>query len=765
MSRSLLLILLAVGLLALLLAAFDLLPFGLGGGQGTGEGGRAGTLLTEDSTEEMPTLEGLGSAGKPAADERTALASDAPSVPSSVAGGTPGGGVVRGRVVRATGGVPVAGVTVTLTRPDSLIAYLRASANGRFDTLEARTGEDGRFTFRDVTPSQGYALRAFHEAYAATSHGERIDLRGRGTLDVGDLVLGPGARVRGRVVDEAGAPVEGARIAVTWNIQNPLSVVLVHPDTAPELEKEATSDADGRFLIERLEPGPKTIFAEVEGGGADVKTRINLKEGQTRELKDLVIPSDRFLAGVVRWKSGGPIAGARVFGAPWQESAMRATQADAQGRWRLSYLPEGERYAIGVLVAGLPVEYKDGFDLNDEEIVIEFDDPGSLVGVVVDGQTKAPVERFSVQLDSATPSMDPRRRFVEQQVKAGLGPAPFQDEGGRFRFPRVAAGTWTVNVHAPGFPIVRKADVVVVAGETSEVRIELPAGNRATGRVERSTGDPVPQARLYLLPAGSVQETGRRILSLKGLTADREPASATRGDGSFELPPQTPGRYDLVAEVEGELPGVLRGIDLRDGDVSGLTVRLAPSGAVQGRILDETGAPASGEEIYVLFPGGAVRTFHADDDGRFEADGLPVGRCLVRWVSLNDTRDYFAYVRNREEGETQAGYDKLRQKGEEHVISDGQVTRVVLRLPPRTKVSGRLRIAGGEPPEKKRRFYVTVAGGGRWIDVECDARGEFSFRIPPGTYVSYAPGSTDEWHTSEFTVPDTATHTWDLDTE
>jgi hypothetical protein len=769
LSRSIVLALLAV--LVLFAASFLVLevlpfPFGLGGDR-SDEADRGPELLTqEDEDGAALVLEGRGRKQEDRQDEGLTSAAAAEAIPATVTGGTPGGAIVRGRVVLEKGGLPVGGVKVTLSRPDSLVAYLRAKANGRFDELEARTGADGRFAFLDVTPSQGYAVRAFHDGYAAASHAERLDLRGRGSTDVGDLALGMGAGIKGRVVNEEGAPLPGVRVAVTWNIQNPLGVVIVHPDTAPELERETLTDADGRYAIDKLEPGPKTVFGELEGGGAEVKARVNLKPGQTRELKDMVIPSGRFLAGVVRYKSGAPVPDARVFGAPAQESSMRATEADAEGHWRLDHLPDGKTYVLGVLVPGLPVEYVEDFELNRDDIVIEFPDPGALQGVVVRAGDGTPVTRFAVELESAEPPEDFQRQYVEQQVKRGLGPAPFQSETGSFSFPRSAPGTYVVEVHAPGFPTVRKEGVVIVAGESTEVRIELPAGNIARGRVERSGGEPVAGARLFVVPAGSVP-MGGRVLSASAYTSDRDPLAASRGDGSFELPPQTPGRYDLIAEIEDELPGVLRDVDLETADVSGLTLRLPPSGRVAGRIVKEEGGPAAGEEIYVLYPDGVVRTFFADEEGRFAQGGLPVGRCLVRWVSLNDTKDYLAFMRERSEEAVGRGYDRLRQKGQEHVISDGLTTQVMLRLPARTQVRGRFRIAGEVPPEGKRTFYVTVEGGGRWVsvNVEADTGGEFSLPLQPGSYLAYAPSSGDEFRVVPFVVTERAVQTFDLDTD
>ena len=405
-----------------------------------------------------------------------------------------------------------------------------------------------------------------------------------------------------------------------------------------------------------------------------------------------------------------------------------------------------------------------GFELDTDDIVVEFDPPGTLKGVVVQAGTGKPVTRFGIQLDDTQPTEDFMRRFVEQQVKLGLGPAPFQDPSGAFLFPRVAAGTYHVNVHAPGFPSVRHENVVVVAGETAEIRVEIPEGNVARGRVERATGEAVSQARLYVLPAGSVQE-GALPVNLGGLTRDRDPVAASRADGTFILPPQTPGRFDVIAELEDELPGALRDVDLGDGDVSGLVLRMPPSGRVEGLILDESARPAAGEEVYVLYPTGIVRTFFAGEDGRFKVGGLPIGRCLVRWVSLVDTRAYFRFMRGKDAEDKERAYDELRQKGEEHVVSDGNVTRVTIRLPERARVSGRLRMAGDSPPESKREFYVTVEGGGRWNTISVDEHGEFELSLPPGKYIAYVPTSTEEYEALDFEVPDAPTHTFDIDVE
>ena len=100
-----------------------------------------------------PEAAGLKGHGKEATDDLPdfgARGLDELLLSSEIVGSDPNGGSIRGRVIRKKGGVPMARVRVTLGRPDSLITYLRAKANGRFDELEVMTDENGRFAFTEL---------------------------------------------------------------------------------------------------------------------------------------------------------------------------------------------------------------------------------------------------------------------------------------------------------------------------------------------------------------------------------------------------------------------------------------------------------------------------------------------------------------------------------------------------------------------------------------------------------------------------------------
>ncbi len=755
MSRWVL-VLLAIALIAGALVAFDI-PLGGSGDEGAADGVSESDLLEAEDTDAAGTLKGRGAkAGEETADDANALAV---AVPSDVRGTTKGGGVVRGRVVQK-GGVPVSGATVLLNRPDSIFSYLRASPNGRFDRLTAQSGADGRFTFRDITPSKDYRVRVQHDMHATTSS-KRLDLRGRETIDLGDLMLGPGGGLRGRVIDANGAPVTGARVVATWRIANPLSLILSDPDIAPEIERETTTDEEGRYAIQKLEPAPKTLFAVAPSGASEIVHSVTVEDGATKDVDDIKLPGGGFVAGTVKWADGKPIRGVRVFASPMRRmGATRPTETDAEGRFRIDHVPEDQRVGIGAYIPGLPVWIKQGIDVGTEDIAIEFAMPGSLTGSVVRAGSKDPVEHFYVQLDSEEKPKDWMLRIIQQQVQRGLGPTPFNDEGGGFAFPQVAAGTYTVRVTAPGFPEIRTPGVTIIAGQETELAIEIPEGNVARGRVRRANGAPADAARLYVFPTGALKKVKKE--NLGSLVDDREPVAAALADGTFDLPPQTPGTYDVLATHPDALPGKVLAVDLTAGDASGVDVTLHPAGGVRGLLLDEHRRPAKDEQVYVLYPDGFVVFVEVGDDGRFEKKQLRLGRCVVRWLSMKDEKAYAAIIGGKDAEKKREAYHDLRRDGGEHEITDGGMVEVTVTLPRRVRVRGRILMQGAVDP-RSRQAWVQMDGARRWIRVEADDNGNFEKLLEPGRYSAWLRQSEEGWTQIQFEIPDIAEHRLDLD--
>ncbi len=155
--------------------------------------------------------------------------------------------------------------------------------------VTATTDRAGRFRFPSLLPG-AYRCRAVATGYVPAEAGP-LELRPGEVRDLGDLRLARGRELRGRVLDEAGAPVAGARVE--------------YGPAGGALGDHVLSDERGTFVIEGLAGEPLDVRARAEGyrpatlrvapGSADVA---------------LVLARPSLLTGVVLDEAGAPIAGA-----------------------------------------------------------------------------------------------------------------------------------------------------------------------------------------------------------------------------------------------------------------------------------------------------------------------------------------------------------------------------------------------------------------------------------------------------------------------
>ncbi|HYO58844.1 carboxypeptidase regulatory-like domain-containing protein [Archangium sp.] len=175
-------------------------------------------------------------------------------------------GTLRGRVVRPQG-APVRGFVLGLN-PLEASESLWTGHERRF------AGE--RFEVKDL-PGVPLMLEVRTEDGA---RGGTLVRLAPGTSTEVELVVRDTARVRGRVVDlEARAPVPGVTVFVPG---------------APS-SSHATTDAEGRFLLEGIPEGEHTLVLGVDG---DVEQRtLEVKTGQELDLGDMPLGKPRVPPG------------------------------------------------------------------------------------------------------------------------------------------------------------------------------------------------------------------------------------------------------------------------------------------------------------------------------------------------------------------------------------------------------------------------------------------------------------------------------------
>jgi len=242
---------------------------------------------------------------------------------------------VAGRVTRAA--APVAGAVVGASL---------AGTGPYARSFTARTAADGSYELTVDGPGS-------YEFFLATSPDDELPFE----RDIPDEALFtldfalPAGRMRGHVVDEAGAPIAGHTV-----LASPAD-----PDL-PYEQHHAETDELGAFELIDIPGGRYVLFTDGETtwefSGEEARharivvSGLELEEGGALEDLRLVVPRPGTVVGLVEDGAGRPAPGARVqittpegYVEGWEEtddSGHFRIPGVAPGRWLVSASPEGQ---------------------------------------------------------------------------------------------------------------------------------------------------------------------------------------------------------------------------------------------------------------------------------------------------------------------------------------------------------------------------------------------------------------------------------------
>lgn len=162
----------------------------------------------------------------------------------------------------------------------------------------ARSSPDGSFEVADLAPGS-YELQVSHPQY---SPGRAVvTLPASGRLDGVEVRLEPGVKIRGRVLDESGAPVADA------------FVLLLDPQSGapvPGDPRGRMTGTDGAFELAGVAPGTWSLVASAAGYAPSAPVVVDATAGAENVVLR-VTPGGRVEATVVE-SSGAPAAGVPV---------------------------------------------------------------------------------------------------------------------------------------------------------------------------------------------------------------------------------------------------------------------------------------------------------------------------------------------------------------------------------------------------------------------------------------------------------------------
>jgi len=347
----------------------------------------------------------------------------------------------------------------------------------------------------------------------------------------------PGLTIAGKVTDESGSPVGGAKVTQSFDFTRP--------------ERSMVTDADGLFRFRNGQPRELSLTVQAAGLAPVVTSFV--MNASVENLR-FTLPPGHTLRGLVVDETGQPIADATVEAA--SPSADSRTffeghaRTDRNGIFTWDSAPTRQEYAV--YASGYESERRITLvaDANAQRIQLKKMRTASvrILGQVLDADTKMPPSSVRVQI-------------WETAVEHGAGLSTFTTRpedaaaDGRFRL-KTNPGTisYVLEAQADGYWPERVTNKVTGV-DGVQLNIELKKAPLCKGVVLTPAGQPAPGTRLVLCGPHEwalMDRPGKFQIgspsSLVSVVADEK--------GRFQLPPKYAAEAVVAAGADGfaELP-------------------------------------------------------------------------------------------------------------------------------------------------------------------------------------------------------------------
>jgi protocatechuate 3,4-dioxygenase beta subunit len=555
------------------------------------------------------------------------------------------------------------------------------------------------------------------------------------------------------VVDEANAPVEGARVTVAG--------------------RAALTGEDGTTRIEGLPEGTKVPVRATAGRTAIPATgTVDLVPDRDSDLK-LVLKAGGGITGTVLGKGGAPLAepytvfvtldtGQRS-GGPFvgggREVARQQFPAGTTS-FSIDGVPAGTCIARAS-AEGYVEKSSEPFEVTQgaitDGVVIQLEPGGRITGLVTRALTGEPVPDATVAVQGGGGA---GQVFVTggrgTNIRMMGGKSAKTNAQGTFAIDGLSPGSYALEASAKDLASGRSEGIEVrEAGEAGGILITLGEGGTLTGRVYGSDGQPVPGAEVLI---GRVQ----RGLSIQGDFGDRVEAN---DDGVYTVEHLDPGWYRVsrprstrgttvafaMSTVviggreppkEEEMEAPPGTVTIREGQVTRFDVMDPRSSAVRGKVVDDAGRPHRGQV--------ELRPIEAEDD-----QAAPGPRFSLPLIGMPDEEGRFEFR------EVKPGRYTIACAGTEQEVAvvEGESAEVVLRVAP-AKVEGVVLTAAGEPVSGANVMLEPIGETARvprnfsftgWEMTDKDGKFNLS-GMAAGRYRAMARTGRSEGRSGEFSV-------------
>ncbi len=504
----------------------------------------------------------------------------------------------------------------------------------------ARTKADGSYVLDSLNRGSSYAFGVSAEGRApvfdSTPTMVQVEMRR-------DFVLEKGGALEGVVTDAAtNAPIEGARVvAVVGRMQmgpmggrggrggrgGPMGAggdAGANADMTTSTQV-ATTDAQGRFLLQGLRPGPVFLGQVKAAGYADKSATAmmgqtgwgEVKAGETLHV-DVALESGGSVTGKVTTMRDGasvPVAGAQVSVMPWSFQAAftgwgTATTSE-DGTYRVDGVPVNTEFSVSAGAPGFvsPNPMDEGSRAKMPEVggVVTKDvvltSAGSVAGVVRNGKgVPVPGARVRTRIAPQGPGggRGGMRSMFRQFMPGASNAVVLTDEEGRYRIDSVPSDERSiVEAEADEFVPGESEPFTVRPGEVATADVTVQGGATLRGRVIDDHGAVVAGARVR---TGHL-DPDVDLATLQGFRADRyldARVQSSDRDGWYEVTKIPAGRTLVKVEADGYVTYYRHDLMVQpDQLLENHMITLVKGETISGTVRGEDGKPIVGAAVGV----------------------------------------------------------------------------------------------------------------------------------------------------------------------
>ncbi len=447
-----------------------------------------------------------------------------------------------------------------------------------------RAGTDGEGRFRlDGLPPRLMALVARHEGLAdRVVRGIELADHPAGdetVLDLGDVEMGWGVALEGRVVSDDKHPIEDARIVIYPQIFDPAVAGL---QSEEDRRRNTTTDTKGGFRVEGLSKN-QSLTASVSHPDY-VDRWLPDVDPQDEAPVEIVLERGARIAGRVVDDSGQPVEGVRLDVmtiARETPSAGRMAGALGQrpgfskvdGTFEILGIAPG-RVELGVQpvrgwIAHEPLEMTLSAGEERTGVLVRVGRGAELAGRVTDTDGR-PVEDAGVQVSVHGSGSSLVNRFhVRSPSSHGStdGDGHYSVRGIDPKIPQVV-----VSVRHPDYASLERT--FEIRRGRNHLDLVVEKGGVLSGVVLTEAGEPVGGAQIEM-----------STVATHAVVMGGNQVAESGGDGRFEISGLTAGAYRLRARKTGFAESALETVEAGPGQDAYVTLTLRTGGTIRGRIL------------------------------------------------------------------------------------------------------------------------------------------------------------------------------------